>query len=381
MSQSKVVILYDWLHHKSGGGERMLFEILELYPAADLICLTYNKAEFGDKIGSRRVLTSGLQYLPNWIKNRPALLLPLIRQSVKKLPSKQYDQVIAVSSAWVKNVDLRPHQRGIVYCFSPARMLWDSWPQALFGRTSNPIIRFIVTIIASRLRLWDYFQSQQSSWQFVAISETIQRRIAKFYHRTSKIIYPVVDVPATPALPKSDNYIIVSVLANYKQIDLAIKACLKLKRRLVIVGDGPARDSLQKLAANSNLIEFTGRVNETDKIRLLAAARGFIFCSIEDFGIAPLEALACGTPVVALRGGGLSETIPESSCGVFYDHPTVRSLTEAILVSEKKHWQSRKMRTIAQQYNRSNFRKSWQNMTQSMSKSSSKNNNPQKTTK
>lgn len=360
MSQPRVVILYDWLHQKSGGGERMLMEILELYPEADLITLLYDQTVFGQALGQRKVITSRLQTLPNWLKRRPQLLLPLIRKSVKKLPTQKYDLVIAVSSAWMKNIDLQPHQKGLVYCFSPARMLWDSWPKALYERTNNPVTRFYITRLVSQLRLWDFYQAQQPGWTFMAISKTVQRRISKFYHRISRVVYPIVSVPATAALAKADYYIVVSVLARYKQIDLAIKACQKLNRRLIIVGDGPDRQRLVQIAGASKFIEFTGRVNETDKIRLLASAKGFIFCSIEDFGIAPLEALACGTPVIALRGGGLSETITEGRTGVFYDQPETKSLISAIKQAETIDWQAKSLRSTTKRFSRGNFRAAWQ---------------------
>lgn len=359
MSQPKTVILYDWLHHKEGGGERMLFEMLELYPEADLVALTYDAKRYGDRLVGRRVRTSWLNFMPSFLKDRPQWLLPFIRLAVAHLPVGSYDRLISVSSAWVKNVPLKPHQHNDIYCFSPARFLWDSWPHAMNERTKNPLLRFIVTAVASRLRLWDYYESQRSQRRFIAISKTIQKRIKKFYGRDSEVIYPVVEVVTVEPQKKSDYYIVVSVLARYKQIDVAIAACRKLNRSLIIVGEGPDRERLEAAAEGDHKIEFAGRVDEAKKSQLLAQARGFIFCSIEDFGIAPVEALACATPVIALRGGGVSETVPDTTCGVFFDTPTTSEVVAALQKAEATHWKPTVLQAQARKYSRKHFQTAW----------------------
>jgi len=355
--EQKILLAHDWLNQKDGGGEAVLYELMELYPQADIVTLIYNPTKFGDQMKGRRVRTSWLNRLPSWIKQRPEYLLPLVRSAVKRLPTKDYDLIIMTSSAWVKNIELTTNQRAVVYCFSPARMLWDSWPQALTSRSNNPLTKFYITRVASRLRLWDYYQSQSSRVDFLAISEAVQKRIAKYYHRRSVIVHPPVLQPPTPAVAKEDYYVVVSVLATYKQIDLAIRACKKLGRKLRIVGAGPDRDRLEAIAGQSKDITFEGRVNDATKHRLLAAARGFIFSSIEDFGIAPVEAMACGTPVIARRGGGLSETIIEGKTGVFFDELTVESVMEAMKAAEKIKWQPNSLRRRAAQYNPDVFRR------------------------
>lgn len=357
----RTVILYDWLHHKEGGGERMLFEVLALYPDADLVALTYDASKYGDRLAGRSVRASWMNALPRALRDRPQWLLPFIKSAVKNLPIQEYDRVIAVSSAWVKNVPLSDKQKCVVYCFSPARFLWDSWPESLNGRTRNPIVRFVITWLVSRLRLWDYYQSQSRQLTFIAISKTIQSRIKKFYGRDSQVVYPVVEVDGVElSAQKADYYIVVSVLARYKHIDLAIKACKKLKRRLVIVGDGPDRSRLEAVAGGSKFIEFYGRVTEEKKVNLLAGSRGFIFSSIEDFGIAPVEALAAGTPVIAREGGGVSETVPVGSCGVFYKEPTVEAVATALRQAEKINWKTPVLQAQAKKFNRQQFLKSWQ---------------------
>lgn len=355
-NSTKMLILHDWLNVKNGGAELVLYELLKMYPEADVATLIYNRRMFGSRLRGRRVKVSFLQYFPGFLKRHPYLLLPWVRRAVERIDTRGYDIVLAASSAWVKNVRLQPRQRCVVYCYSPARMLWDSWPQAMNQRTSNPFVKLYVTRIVSALRLWDYYSAQSSQRDFVAISETIARRIKKFYHRQAEVIMPPVEQPPTIAVDREDYWVIVSVLSVYKNIDLAIEACRKSGERLVIVGDGPDKERLMQLAAGLKNIEFRGRVDDQEKWRVMSAARGFLFCSIEDFGIAPVEALGCGTPVVALRAGGVAETITDGKSGILYDEPTVESLSQAMAVCKKKQWNAHALRKAALQYRPELFR-------------------------
>jgi len=284
------------------------------------------------------------------MKRRPHLLLPWVQSAVNSLNTAGYDQVIAVSSAWVKNIPLQPDQKCLVYCFSPARMLWDSWPTAMMSRTNNRLIQLYITRLTSRLRLWDYYTSQEKQRQFVAISQMIQKRIAKFYHRSSKLIYPPVIQPPVIVSQKQPYWVIVSVLAPYKQIDQAIRICIKRNERLVIVGSGPDLQRLEEVAQGNSKIQFVGRVSQKDKWRWLSDAQGFLFCSIEDFGIAPIESLGCGTPVVALNRGGLAETIRHLKTGVLYDEPTDDDLARAMELCLQTSWSEIELRKSAKRF-------------------------------
>ena len=355
--KARMLIVHDWLNVKDGGAELVLYELLDMYPEADVATLIYNKRMFGSRLKGRKVQTSILQRFPGFLKRRPHMLLPWVRRAVESLDTRGYDIVLAASSAWVKNIPLQPSQRCIVYCHSPARMLWDSWPQAMNQRTHNLLVRLYVTSLASKLRLWDYYESQSDKREFVANSQTVAQRIKKFYHRSPKVIVPPVELPPTIAADKQDYWVVVSVLSTYKQIDLAIQACLHRKERLIIVGDGPDRPRLTELAAGSDLIEFRGRVDEAEKWRLISAARGFLFCSVEDFGIAPVESMGCGTPVVALRAGGVAETVVDGETGVFYDQPTVEALRAAMSKCVKHAWSPDILRKRADQYRPELFRK------------------------
>lgn len=352
----KVLIVHDWLNVKDGGAEQVLYELLAMYPQADLTTLVYNKDKFGAKIGTRRVRTTFLQYFPARLRENPELLLPFVRRAVQSINTEGYDIVVASSSAWVKNVKLSGSTKMLVYCYSPARMLWDYWPRALHERTTNLLVSAYVTRLVSKLRLWDFYASQEARREFVAISSTIAERVEKFYRRSARVVYPPVHIPPIAATERTDDYVMVSVLAAYKNIDLAIQAFKGTKRKLIIAGDGPDRDRLEKLAGSATNIRFLGRVSQTDKLKLLSTARGFVFCNIEDFGITPIEAIASGAPVIALRGGGVAETMIEHVTAEFFDVADSDHLRAALEQAESHTWDVAKMHRRASQFGYDRFR-------------------------
>lgn len=326
----KVAIIHDWLNEKVGGAENVLFELARMYPQADIYTLVYNPKKFAPYLGGRNIRTSRLQKFPWFIRSRPKLLLPFIKGAVEALDLGGYDLVISSSSAWVKNVNVGKGTKHICYCYSPARMMWDSWPGYIKHMKTGPVVRFYIIRLVSKLRLWDFNMSQLNT-KFIAISQHVQKRIEKFYAKPSKVIYPPVHTDRFKGkAKKSDYFLIVSVLSEYKQIDLAIKAFIKNRATLKIAGDGPDMGRLRKIAEGQDNIEFVGRVDEATKTDLLKRARGFVFCSVEDFGITMVESIAAGTAVLALRGGGAEEIVHEGSTGFFFNQATPDSLNEAL---------------------------------------------------
>ena len=331
----KIAIVHDWLNQKVGGAESVLFELSKMYPDADIYTLVYDK-KFNQYLGTKAVYKSRLQKFPRFIKKRPKLLLPFIKSAIQKWDFSHYDLVISSSSAWVKNINVPKGARHICYCHTPARMLWDSWPGYIKDMPLGPVLRFYLVNLASKLRLWDYYQTQEKI-ELIANSRYIAKRISKFYHKTAKVIYPPVETEflAKQTTNKQDYYLILSVLSKYKNIELAIKAFKINGKRLVIAGDGPEMENLKTLSKGHKNIEFKGRVDEATKRELLLFAKGFVFCSIEDFGITMVESIAAGTPVIALRGGGANEIINEGDTGLFFDSPNIKSLNMAIEKFEK----------------------------------------------
>lgn len=356
----KVALVYDWLNVKVGGGEATFFEIAKLYPQADIYCLVYNKKLFSPYLKNRTIITSRLNKFPNVIKKRPYLLLPHIKKAVDKLDFTGYDLVISVSSAWVKNITVPKETCHISYCYSPARMIWDSWPKYLDTQKIGPfklgaISRYIITRRVSKLRLWDFYQSKEVD-SFIAISHYIARRIQKYYHRSSKLVYPPVKIFSLPEnnTPR-EYYLCVSTLSQYKNIELVIRTFAKSKEKLIIAGDGPDRQRLEAIAAKNSNIKFVGRVSEEQKVELLQGAKAFIFPSIEDFGIAPVEALSTGTPVIALRAGGLLETIQEGKTGIFFDTATTQSLQAALNTFAKTTFNPKTLHAAATKFSTKSF--------------------------
>ena len=361
----KVALVYDWLNVKVGGGETTFVEITKLYPDADIFALVYNSNKFKHFFKNRTIYTSRLQKLPGFIKNRPYLMLPFIKKAVSKLNFDGYDMVISVSSAWVKNIDVDKSTVHICYCYSPARMIWDSWPKYLDTQKIGPfklgpVSKFVITRMVSKIRLWDFYNTSNVDG-FIAISKYISARISKFYHRESELVYPPVvmgDKSLINSGPK-EYFLILSSLSRYKNIDVAIDACIETNSRLIVVGDGPDLERLEKIAnkknQNNNNIEFAGSVHDDKKWEYYAGAKALIFPSIEDFGIAPVEAMSVGTPIIALRGGGLSETVTEGISGVFYKNSA--DLASRLKTFDVSKFSPTNIRSSVEKYDIDNFKK------------------------
>lgn len=356
----KVALVYDWLNIKIGGGETTFIEISKLYPEADIYCLVYNRAKFDKFFKNRKITTSRLQKLPSFVKKRPQFMLPFIRKAVDGLDVDKYDLVISVSSAWVKNIKVNDKATHICYCYSPARMIWDNWPKYLDTQKIGPfrlgaISRFIITRMVSKIRLWDFYATNNVD-SFIAISKHIKSRIDKFYKRQSTVVYPPVTMGREPLVPidKREYFLILSSLSQYKNIDVAIRACIKEGKRLIIVGDGPDKARLMDIAKGHKNIVFTGRVDEDKKWEYHKKAKALIFPSIEDFGIAPVEAMSVGTPVIALQGGGLSETVIENINGTFYKEDS--DLSTALKGFDSNQFSPEKIRSSVLGYGTNHFK-------------------------
>jgi len=325
----KVAIVHDWLNTKFGGAENVVAELADLYPEAPIYTLLYAPELVGDRIHPGRIHTSFLQKLPRWLRRRSRYLLPLIPMAIEQFDLSAYDVVISSSSAFAKGVITRPETLHICYCHTPMRFVWDYWPGYVEEQHVGHIQRGAIHVLTSRLRLWDYYSAARVD-RWVANSHTTAQRIKKYYHQeVAAMIYPGADTSQfAPSTKTSDYFVTLSSLTPYKKIDVAIAACNRLERRLIVVGDGPDRPRLERLAGPT--IEFAGRVNDTERAHLLAGARAMLFPNEEDFGIAPIEAMASGTPVIAFGRGGLTETIAPGVSGILFQPQSVEALVAAI---------------------------------------------------
>jgi glycosyltransferase involved in cell wall biosynthesis len=335
-SPLRLALVHDWLTGMRGG-EKCLEAVCRQHPASDLYTLIHERGKVSPAIESANIHVSCLQALPR-VGMYYRALLPLMPAAVEslRLPAR-YDLVLSLSHCVAKGV--RP-PRGVphvCYCFTPMRYAWQMREQYL--RAQCGLKRQALNGILALLRAWDRRTADRVT-HFIAISETVRQRIRECYDRDSTVIYPPVDTDfyMPEKVRRDDYYLVVSALAPYKRLDLAIEACRKLGRYLLVIGVGPERQKLKSLAGP--LVRFAGwQPNEVIRHHL-QRCRALLFPGEEDFGIVPVEANACGTPVIAFARGGATETIQPlgssiSPTGVWFQHQTVDSLAEAMLLFEE----------------------------------------------
>ncbi|HVP08642.1 MAG TPA: glycosyltransferase [Burkholderiales bacterium] len=304
----RIAVVHDWLVDFAGS-ESVLAEILRCLPQADLFTLVDHMPERERApLGGRPARTSFLQDMPG-VARHLAWYLPLMPVAIEQLDVTAYDLVVSSSHAVAKGVIVHPDALHLSYVHSPMRYAWDRQFDYLRAEGAERGLKsLLMRGLLHRLRLWDH-RSAAGVDHFAANSAFVARRIAKCYRREAEVIAPPVDTEYfTPGGARSDEYLAVSRLVGYKRVDLLVQAFRDLPdRRLVIVGDGPDYKPL-KAAAGPN-VEFAGHVERAQVRAHLQRARAFLFAGVEDFGIAPVEAMACGTPVIAFGRGGAAETV------------------------------------------------------------------------
>jgi glycosyltransferase involved in cell wall biosynthesis len=329
----KVAVIHDWLDTWRGG-EAVLVEILRIYPDADLFALVDFLPDSERRgLRGRRTTTSFLQRMP-FARTTFRMWLPLFPRAIESLDVGDYDLVISSSHAVAKGVRTRPGQMHVCYCYTPMRYAWDLREQYLQQTgLDRGATGALADALLARLRAWDRATSERVD-EFVAISRHIAARIQRCYARDSSVIYPPVSVPHVPAdLGREDVYVTVSHLVPYKRVDLLIDAFRRMPaRKLVVIGGGRMGARLARTAPGN--VRLLGRVSDAERNAWLARARAFVFAAQEDFGIAPLEAQALGTPVIAYAGGAARETIRDldqpSPSGVLFEQQSVDSIVAAV---------------------------------------------------
>jgi glycosyltransferase involved in cell wall biosynthesis len=329
----RVAFVHDWLVTYAGA-ERVLEQMLALYPTADLYTLV-NFLPEGEQefLGGRQPRTSFIQRLPG-ARRHYRRYLPLMPLAVEQFDLSAYDLVISSSYAVAKGVLTGPGQLHLCLCYSPMRYAWDLQHQYLRETGLDHGIRsWLARYLLHRIRAWDV-RTANGVDGFIAISDFIARRIWKVYRRESVVIYPPVDATGFEmATEKADFFVTASRLVPYKRIDLVVEAFSQMPdRQLVVIGDGPeARKIRAKAGPNIRLL---GHQPFPVLREHFQRAQAFVFAAEEDFGIVPLEAQACGTPVIALAKGGVRETIRGldhgTPTGVFFEEQTVPSIVDAV---------------------------------------------------
>jgi glycosyltransferase involved in cell wall biosynthesis len=305
--------------------------MLAVFPDADVFALVSDQKHAPRSVGDRTVRTSFIQRLP-FAKTRHRMYLPLMPLAVEQFDLTGYDIVVSSSHAVAKGVLTGPDQLHVCMCYSPMRYAWDLQHQYLAESGLHRGIKgLFARAILHYLRMWDA-RTAPGVDRFIAISRFIAARIRKCYDRDSVVIYPPVDTDAfTVREQKEDFYFTASRFVPYKRIDMIVRAFARMpKRRLIVIGDGPDQAKIEQSAAGARNVTFLGYQPQSVLCDHLQRARAFVFAAEEDFGIAPVEAQACGTPVIAYRKGGSLETVQEGRTGLFFQDQTEESLIAAI---------------------------------------------------
>jgi glycosyltransferase involved in cell wall biosynthesis len=347
----RLALVHDYLI-QMGGAERVVATMAEAFPEAPLFTSAADRERLLPPLDQRDITTTW------WLDRTPGL-----RRHFKKyfmfypaafwsLGRVDAEVVWISSSGFSKWIRTRPGAVTVCYCHTPPRFFWEP-AEYLQHEVNNPLLRRVAKGGLAALRRADFDRAQQID-HFIANSRCVQARIWEFYRRHSDVIHPPVDVDRFEVAPAADDYyVVLARLVGYKRVDRAVEAFNRLSRRLVVIGDGPDRKRLEALAGPT--VEFTGRVNDGEARRLLEGARGLIFPGREDFGIAPVEAQACGKPVVALGAGGALETVIDGETGVLFFEPTPEALADAVRRCDLIDWNPQRIRRNAERFARPVF--------------------------
>lgn len=334
----KIAIVCDWLTDFAGA-ERVILQMHELFPRAPIYTSLYDKKKC-KAFAKATVHESFLAKIP-FARKMHRLLFPLMPRAFESFDLDEYDIVLSSSHAASKGVITRPETLHISYCHSPTRYLWDHSHEYQKNFKKFSPFQFLYTPVLHRIRLWDRAASERVD-HFIANSNYIAKRISKYYRRDAEVIHPPVDLNQfKPGKDKQDYFLAIGRLIPYKRFDLAVQAANKMGFKLKIVGNGPELNALKKMAGET--VEFLGHVSADELLQAYQGAKALIFPQLEDFGIVPLEAMACGTPVIAYGEGGATETVVDGKTGLFFRSQTVESLTEAIERFNKKAWDHEKI--------------------------------------
>jgi glycosyltransferase involved in cell wall biosynthesis len=356
----KICIVHEYLID-FGGAEQVLKGLLEIWPNAPIFTLIYDPSgNCKDIIQSTGVTGSFLNKMP-FSKRKHRAYLPLMPLAIEQFDLSGYDVVISASHAIAKGVITGPDQLHISYLHTPMRYAWDMQPAYLSDAGLEKGLRsFITRSLLHYLRIWD-MRTVAGVDHYIANSQFIARRIMKLYKREAAVIHPPVEIDRFKVREdKEDFYVTVSRLVSYKKVDLIVRAFNQMPdKKLVVMGDGPELKTLKAMAASN--ITFTGFQSDRVIEDTLQRARAFVYAAQEDFGIVPVEAQACGTPVIAYGKGGVLETVIPGETGQFFDQQTDQALVETIINFERSQpFDPHTIRKNAERFSKNRFKREMQ---------------------
>lgn len=348
----KVAIVHDWLTNM-GGAEQVVINFKKIYPEAPIYTMFYNPSKLDKELQNIDVRTSYLQK-KKMITNHKKYF-PRMPMAFEDFDLNEYDVVLSSSSSCAKGVLTKPGSIHVCYCHTPMRYAWEKRYEYTQGM--GKLKRKLVDILLHYMRMWDLASANRVDY-FIANSTEVQKRIMKHYKRDSVVINPPVrcnlfNISETDG----DYYFVISRLVTYKRFDLAVKACKELGKKLVVIGDGPERENLEKIANGDKNITFLGRQPDEVVKKYMAECKALLYPGEEDFGIVPVEAQACGRPVIAYGKGGVLDSVIDEKTGVFFQEQSVDSVKEAILKFEQMQFDKNEIRKHALEFDESVFQK------------------------
>ncbi len=345
----KLAIVHDWLTNM-GGSEQVIINFKKIYPDSPIYTTFYNPSNLDEQLQNIDVRTSFLQG-KKMVTNHKKYF-PLMPLAFSLFNLKEYDIVLTSSSSCSKGVKVKKDGLHICYCHTPMRYAWDK--QEDYIKDMNIIKKLVLKVFLWFMRKWDVWSAKKVDY-FIANSTAVRERIKKCYNRESTVINPPVRCNLfNISNTDGEYYFIVSRFVPYKRFDLAVQACSELGRKLIIIGDGPERKNLEKLA-NEN-VTFLGKQSDEVVKKYMEECKALLFPGEEDFGITPVEAMACGRPVIAYGKGGVLDTVIDKKTGLLFKEQTVESLKQAILEFEKMKFDKTEIRKHALKFNEESFR-------------------------
>ncbi len=324
----KVAIVHDWFKIE-GGAENVVTSLLNIYPEAEIFALVdfFTPAQRQKILQGKSVKTTFIQKLP-FAKKSFQNYLTLFPFAIERLDLRGYDLIISSSHAVAKGVLVGPEQLHICYSHTPMRYAWDMFFDYKEAHNITGIKEKILSYTLHRIRLWDVISSNRVD-HFIANSNFVKKRIAKYYRREAETIFPPVDIARYQLIcTKEDYYFTASRLVPYKKIKMIVEAFVKNGKQLIVAGDGPEFKKIQEIATPN--ITLLGYVEDQKMLSLMQKAKAFIFAAYEDFGIMPVEAMSCGTPVIAYAKGGINDSVIDEKTGLFFQEQNPESLNQAI---------------------------------------------------